>query len=392
MTKANRLTLLLCGLVSIGSLAMVIYLPSMPEISQDLNASPQNTELTLTLYMFTFGLSQLIYGPLSDHFGRRPMILLGIGLYVIFTIISALAPNIQVLLFARALEGMGAGGITALARAAVNDSFSGKDLTAALSYTSIAASLGVMLSPTVGSYLQAYFDWRANFYFLGLYSLSFLLITWFWFKETKPIVQHQSSVLKMSLKRYLEVLRNKQYLLFMAAGSISFAGSAAYYVASPFIYQHALGISPQDYGYLFLLTSGCFITGGFVNKWFHAHEQKRLVIGSILLIVATFSMLLFGLLGDLMIITILLPMALYMFALGIVFPSTMIFAVRLLKSIAGTAAAVMGCCQILSASFMTAIMAHLPQGNQVPLAIVLCAVSVLTSVFIYFAIRGVPAQ
>ncbi len=388
----SRLNLFLCGLVSIGSLAMVIYLPSMPEISQDLHTTSQNTELTLTLYMLTFGLSQLIYGPLSDHFGRRPIILLGCGLYAIFTLISALAPNIETLLVARALEGIGAGGITALARAAVNDVFTGKKLTAALSYTSVAASLGVMLSPTLGGYLQAYFNWRANFYFLALYSALFWLITWLWLRETRPVSKENQPILKMAVSRYGAVLSNRQYLYFMLAGSISFTGSAAYYVVSPFLYQHALGVKPQTYGYFFLLTSGCFITGGFSNRWLHAYETARLIGGNALLILAPCLMLGIGLGGHLSIPALLFPMALYMFALGIVFPSTMIAAVKRLKTIAGTAAALMGCCQTIAAAAATALMAHLSQRNQVPLGFVLLGIALTSAAFSGIALASAQSM
>lgn len=386
MTLEKRLNLFLCGLVSIGSLAMVIYLPSMPELSQNLHTNAENTELTLTLYMLMFGLSQLIYGPLSDHFGRRPIILLGCGLYVTFSLVSALAPNIDVLLLARALEGIGAGGITALARAAVNDVFTGKKLTAALSNTSIAASLGVMLSPTVGGYLQMYFNWRANFYFLALYASCFWLITWLWFKETKPVHQPSQAVLKMAVLRYKEVLCNHQYLFFMLSGSVCFMGSAAYYVVSPFLYQHALHVQPQTYGYFFLLTSGCFIIGGISNKWLHAYEKTRLIGGGSLLIVAASLMLGEGLLGHLSILAVLIPMSLYMFALGIVFPSTMIAAVRPLKTMAGTASAVMGCCQTVAAAFVTAVMAHLSQSNQTPLGSVLLGITLISTLLSVIAL------
>ena len=379
MTAETRLHLLLCALVSIGSLAMVIYLPSMPGISQNLHATARNTELTLTLYMLTFGLSQLIYGPLSDHFGRRPIILFGCALYVIFSLVSALAPNIEILLLARALEGMGAGGITALARAAVNDVFTGKKLTSALSNTSIASSLGIMLSPTIGGYLQVYFNWRANFYFLALYASCFWLITWLWFKETKPVNRAPQAVLKMAVSRYAEVLRNRQYLFFMLASSVCFMGTAAYYVVSPFLYQHALGVQPQTYGHFFLLTSGCFIIGGFSNKWLYAYEKARLIGGSLLLILAACLMLGIGLFEQLSILAVLLPMALYMFALGIVFPSTMIAAVRRLKSTAGTAAAIMGCCQTVAAAAATAMMAHLSQINQIPLGFVLLGITLVSA-------------
>ncbi len=388
MTQEKRLILFLCGLVSIGFLAMVIYLPSLPAISQDLHASSADVELTLTLYMLTFALSQLIYGPLSDHFGRKPIILLGTGLYVIFTLISALAPSIKILLLARALEGIGAGGITALARAAINDSFTGKTLTVALSYTSIFSSLGVMLSPSIGSYLQVHFSWRANFYFLGAYSFVFWVITWVWFKETKEhLVQESKSIIKMTLKRYGTALRNNQYVLLMLSGSCCYAGSTVYYVASPFIYEHALAISPENYGHFFLLTSGCFIIGGFMNQWLHSYEKQRLLLGLGLMILASIILLSCGYSGYFNVLVILLPMALYLFAMGIFFPTVMLLAVRPLKAIAGTVAAVMGCCQVLAASLSTALMAHLPQNNQVPMASVLMIIVAATVILIGLVLR-----
>lgn len=157
-------------------------------------------------------------------------------------------------------------------------------------------------------------------------------------------------------------------------------GSAAYYVVSPFLYQHALQVTPQTYGYFFLLTSGCFILGGFSNKWLHAHETGRLIGGNLLLILAASLMVVMGLLGHLSVFSVLGPMSLYMFALGIVFPSTMIAAVRRLKAIAGTAAAVMGCCQTVAAAAATAIMAHLSQMNQIPLGFVLLAITLVSAV------------
>ncbi len=382
MNHEDRLIIFLSCLVSLVYLGMVIYLPSVPTMAQNLHASVRSVELTLTVYMLTFSLSQLVYGPLSDQFGRKPIIIFGLVLYIIFSIVSARAANIKILLFSRALEGLGAGGVTVLARAAVNDLFTGKALTKGLSYTSIAASLGVMLSPSVGSYLQIYFGWRSNFYFLAFTSLIFLAITLLWFKESKPPIKQEKSLLSMTLKRYKEVLSNKEYLLLALGGGLCFGGSAAYYVASPIIYQHVLHVSPTTYAHFFILTSSCYIIGGLMNNWFFQYERARLITGSILILIAPASMIILGIFKALTVLHILLPMALYMFAIGILFPTTMIVSMRLLKPLAGTAAAVNGCSQIFASALGTAIVAHLPQNNQIPMALVLLLFALGTAILL----------
>src|SRR3990167_8801044 len=125
--------LFLCLLVCVGQLAVVIYLPSMPAITKGFHTTAAATESTLTLYMFAYGLSQLIYGPLSDLFGRRKMILIALCIYIASSITSALSISITMFLTARCIEGLGAGGIFALARASANDLFTGKTLLKALS-------------------------------------------------------------------------------------------------------------------------------------------------------------------------------------------------------------------------------------------------------------------
>jgi MFS transporter, DHA1 family, 2-module integral membrane pump EmrD len=387
MQSETRLTFLLCALVSIGQLATVIYLPSLPQISQDLHSSPALTETTITLFLLAFGFSQLIYGPLSDHWGRKPIILLGICLYAVFSLISAVAPNIKTLLLARFLEGVGAGAITALARAAANDFFSGKKLTNVLSYTAMAASLGSMISPTLGGWFTVYFTWRTNFYFLCLYALIFLVLTYFWLPHLKPVKESGHSILHITWSRYRQLLKNREYLLFMIGGCLSVTGIAFYYSASAFIFEHSLGLSPKTYGYLFLFTSSTFILGSILNGRLHAYERQRLYWASLGSVLALLILLLPGLFGKISILWVLLPMMLYLFCAGIIFPTAMTCAVRLVKNIAGTASALMGCFQILSYSIASAVMAHLSQKTQAPMALAMLVTTMFACGFILIALK-----
>lgn len=383
----SGLILLLCFLVSIGQLATVIYLPSMPAIAHELSASPTQTELTLTLYMLAFGLSQLIYGPISDLVGRKYVMLVAALVYIVGSIMSATAPLISVLLLARFIEGFGAGGITSLARAANNDLFTGHKLTKALTYTSIAASLASMLSPTLGGFIQEYTVWRVNFWFLTAYALFFMILAYFFFPNFKPKIKNTGSILSHFINRYKEVLLHRHYLGYTLCAAFSFAGITTYYVASPFIYQHQLHLSPSAYGMLFLATSGGYILGGFFNNYFPLDDLRRFRLGSTLTVIAISAMLILAYCGFFNIYVIFIPFTLYMFGTAIVFTTGMASAVRLFRHIAGTAAAMLGCIQIVSASIGTAIMAHLPQFNQIPMAWMLLTITLAVFSIAFFMIK-----
>lgn len=388
MQKDTQLCLLLCGLISVAQFAMIIYLPSLPQICIDLHTTPTLTELTITLFLFSYGLSQLIYGPLSDHFGRKPIILMGILGYSAFSLMSALAPSIELLLIARCLEGAGAGAITSLARASANDFFSGKKLVTVLSATAVASSLSSMISPTIGGWLTVGFNWRANFYFVMIYALVFFPLTMMLFKQIKPSRTSELSILRQTFAHYQQLLSNHEYVFFMLSGSFSITGLLVYYAATPFIFQHVLHFSPQAYGYFFLLTSSGFITGSFMNSYLHHYENRRLQISSIGLVTVCILMLILGLLGKISAWVMVGPMMFYMFFSGIIYPSAMTIAVRTFKVIAGTAAALMGCCQILFSSLATSIMAYLPQNNQIALACMLTFCAVCSATFTQLALKN----
>ncbi len=379
----RKLIILLCSLITIGQFATVIYLPSMPAISKELAATPQLTELTLTLYMLTFGLSQLIYGPLSDRYGRKVLIIAGFIIYIIGSLASAFAFNIYFFLTARLIEGFGAGGITALTRATVNDEFQGDSLTKALSLSAITASLASMISPVLGGFIQQHLNWRVNFWFLASYATFFLIIVAYSFPRRKISPSAHSMLKDVSLK-YFELIRNRRFIVLALTTGISFAGITSYYVASPFIFQHQLHLSPSQYGLLFLATSGGFITGGLMTSYLHLSSRFRLWLGIGLMIISNLTLLLLGYLGYFNVFVIIVPITVLMFGISFVYTTAMTCAVSPFKHIAGSAAAMVGCIQILSAGIGTAIIANLPQFNQIPLAWFLLILSLIVFFMIFF--------
>ena len=351
----------------------------MPAITKDFHTTASATESTFTLYMFCFGISQLVYGPLSDLFGRKKIIIFAMIIYILSSITSALSISINMLLIARCFEGIGAGGINALARAVANDLFTGKFLTKALSYTSIAASLSVMLSPTFGGFIQEYSHWQTNFWILSIYTMLLLIATIFYFPNTVALTQKSTSYLYYFYSQYKKVLTNRNFLCFALGASIAFSVSSAYYTASPFIFQHRLYLTPSEYGMLFLFTSGCYILGSFFTSYFSMNEYKRFWLGVFILNIAILIMLSFSFLDIFNIYAIVMPMMLAMFSISLIFITGMTEAVKHFKSIAGTAAAMLGCLQICAASTTSGIMAHLPQETVLPLSLLLLCLSLVVA-------------
>ncbi len=378
--------LFLCLLVSVGQLAVVIYLPSMPSITKEFHTSAPATESTLTMYMLFFGLSQLIYGPISDLLGRKKIVLFSLLLYIISSIGSALSTSITMFLMARCMEGLGAGGVFALSRAIANDVFSGKELTHALAYTSIAASLSVMLSPTVGGLIQQYSRWQVNFWFLAAYTMILLVIAFFYCPNISILSKKEKSYFHYFYFKYKEILTDRRFLVFALCGSIAFSISTAYYTASPFIFQHQLHLTPSEYGSLFLFTSGSYIVGGLFFNHVPFNESYRFWFGIILMILSACSMFIFSYLSFFNLYTVLVPMMFIMFSMSLIFIASVSGAVKNFKHSAGTASAMVGCLQICAASAMSGVAAHLPQTTAMPLALLLLAISLGVLVVGFFKV------
>lgn len=370
-----------CALVSIGQLASVIYLPSLPEITQALHTNSALVGSTLTMYMFFFGISQLIGGALSDVFGRKPVILFGMTIYIVAAVFCATAGVITVLLLGRAVEGLGAGCITAVARATLNDSHSGASLTKAMSYSSIVASLTSMFSPALGGLIQLISNWRFIFWFLAGYCLLMMVITIYLFEETSPWETRQKARLKDSLSHLYTLSTNRQFIQYTLTATLSFAALSSYYVASPFMLQQGLHLSPVVYSLTFILTSAGFITGSFINHNTTLPADRLLSIANMIMTGGLIILTLVAGIGLFNIYTVLIPIVFMTGCIGILYPRGMSTAVAPFKHMAGSAAALVGCAQMTFSALGVLIMAHLPKTFPLPMALVLTGISLLVALF-----------
>jgi|APSaa5957512535_1039671.scaffolds.fasta_scaffold148386_1 Bcr/CflA subfamily drug resistance transporter len=186
-----------------------IYLPSFPYIAQDLIATQTSVQLTLSLFLGGFAVSQLFYSPLSDYFGRKPILLFGILFFLLMNILSIFVVNIDQLLWLRFLAGVGGGSCSVVSRAITRDIFTGKSLEKIASYQLITWSIIPIIAPLIGSYIQHYSGWRYNFIFLSIIGILAVNIIYFLLPETRPIQHKPNSLqIKFTFKNYLRIPRH----------------------------------------------------------------------------------------------------------------------------------------------------------------------------------------
>jgi len=239
--------------------------PAVTPIAHALQSSPAQVAYALSLYMVGFATAPVVFGPLSDRFGRRPILLVGCALFAIAGWGCALAPSISSFMAWRLFEGAGAGVGTVLAVAIIRDLFEGQMARARLSYMSILTSVAPMIAPTLGVSILALGGWRGIYAVLGTIGLCLVVAVSLGLEESVTPEERQGLTPRELLANYGRVLSNRTYSGYALISILNFGCLFAYIAASPLLLINTLGASPRTYGYLFALTSFGFMLGGFAN-------------------------------------------------------------------------------------------------------------------------------
>lgn len=234
-----------------------LYIPSMPWIEHSLHTSQLIVQLTVALYTLGAAISVLFGGPLSDKFGRKPLILTGLALLMLGCLVSMLAINGPMLLAGRILQGVGAGAAMGANRAMITDTFSGQRLAVLGAYFSTLIAISPVVAPIVGGYLQHYFSWRANFVVLMIYYIVAFLITVFWTHETNGKKHVDKISLQFLAQRYYYLIRQADFRTYTVSASLILGIPIAYATVGPYILQNTLHLSPVAFGWM-----GIFIGAG----------------------------------------------------------------------------------------------------------------------------------
>lgn len=381
--SANSNKLLFFVIILVACLSNVssdIYTPSLPAIAKNLGVSIHLVQYSMAVYMFGVALSQLIYGPISDGIGRKIPLTVGISIMVGGSFMSLFAPNIDVLILGRFIQGCGAGACAALWRAAFRDVFTGEELAKYASKLVIFVMFIVPAAPALGGYLQHYFDWRASFVFMSVYALTALIAVIVGFKETSQ--HHHTEKLRLSYisNTFRQLFTSRIFMGATCCTFLSYGALFAWFTAGPVLLIHVVGISPISFG---LIT---FLGGGFaygLASWLNGRLVSRYGISNMMR--AGFSVMILS--GILMVVgkvliginlyVIIIPVILFYFGSSLIWPNAFATAFTPFGKIAGYAGALYGFMQVGGGAVVGGIISHLPALNQFPLALVMSIAPVL---------------
>jgi MFS transporter, DHA1 family, 2-module integral membrane pump EmrD len=378
LTHSRTFFLTVLMLSSIGLVATDLHLPSLPFIERDLVTTKSMAKLSLALYLLSFSLSQLFYGPLSDRIGRRKTALLGLTLSLFGSLTCIFCWNISSLILGRFIQGLGLGVGSTSARSIRRDVHSGDDLAHFGSYIIIGTSILFAIAPALGGWIQHYMGWRITFLFMLIYTLFSMLCVWLWLPETHRALNLSATKYKSLIHHYSTLLTSPVFIGYSLCSSLAFGGLTAYLASSPFLFENILGLTSIEYGRLGLVIAAGLGLGGYFNKISikSLGRDRMLLIGITLIFLSGLLMFFLALFSLINTFAIIVPMLTYSFGAGVTFTNAFAGAFHPFSKIAGFAGALFGCMQILGGAIASGLMTVINEKDQTPLSIILIVVGI----------------
>ncbi|MDP5253605.1 MULTISPECIES: Bcr/CflA family multidrug efflux MFS transporter [unclassified Vibrio] len=375
--KVNLLLFVILGAIGgLTPLAIDLYLPAMPAIATALNSTPGAVQLTLTAYAAGFAIGQLIHGPLADSYGRRPVLLLGIGAFALAAMASAQVEQVETLTFIRTLQGFAGAAAAVIVQAVVRDMFDREEFSRAMSFVTLVLTMAPLVAPLLGGHLADWFGWRAIFWSLALFSLLVIALVLWKIPETLAAEHRQPLKLSATLKNYASLLRNSTVMGLIFAGAFSFGGMFVFVTAGSFVYIEIYQIPAQYFGYLFGLNILSMIALTMVNsrlvRRMGSHAMLRL--GLTLQLTAGIG-LFFTWLLDGGITAVVVFVMLFIGTISMIGSNAMGLLLSGYGHMAGTASSLTGTLRFGMGSVMSAVVAALPGDKAWPMLFImaLCA-------------------
>ena len=378
--NTNLLLSLIMFQVGLGSLLTDLYVPAMPVMVQDFHTTSQLVQYTLTAYLLGYSVMQLIYGPVSDKFGRRPVVLLGsllaaIGLYI--SVIQHI--SISTLILARLLQGTGMAACVSLSRAMMSDCFEGKDFARVASYLSLVIGVFPAVAPFLGGQITHFFGWQMNFIVMAALATISLLLIFFFLPETNTQKKAKISV----VADYKTLLADKHFYCYSLISGLSYATVMVYVMLLPFVAYNQWKMTPSTYGYLALVISLSLAFGKLINvlllKYLNVRGMICLGLGMMLLFSAVMTGVAFFTHGGMLIFVT--PLILALTGAGMIFPNASSTVYAPFRHIAGSTSALYGGVQV-SIAFIAQAVAAISVGHHMGS---LCWTFIVLALFANFA-------
>lgn len=379
----------LATLTALGPFSIDMYLSALPSMAKDLHVTTTSIASTLPAYFMGLAFGQLIYGPLTDHFGRRKPLFIGLALYILASLVCVFATQLEVLIIARVAQALGGCVGVVVARSAIRDRLEGAEAAQAFSSLMAVQGLAPVLAPLFGSLVLAYFDWRAIFGFLFALGAIAFIFSWFQFPETLPASRRKKHTFSSAIKGYIELVQDSRFIIPSVASGLLMGLMFTYINSASELFIDQLHTSTALFSILFSVNAFGLVIVANINRILskkHAPLQL-LKFGGTTQLVATLFLLAIAFLGQVSIITLMFGLFFMVACVGFVAPNATVLALASQGQRAGQASALLGALQFFFGLISGAVLTVLPldlMHNMTLIMLVYCMIGVL----LIWKIRG----
>jgi MFS transporter, DHA1 family, multidrug resistance protein len=385
-------TLFLAALTALPPLSIDMALPSLALIQADLHAPQTKAAAAIAIFIAGFSTAPIVVGPLTDRFGRKAVMLVGLAVFTLTAAGSALAPSIDALLAFRLVQGASAGAVGILPRAIIRDLFEGREARLHLAAVSLVFGVAPLIAPTLGAGILFVGSWRLIFAVLTCVGAMVTAAALVLFNESHPAENRRNLKPSTILAGYRRALTNPACAGFSLLGGFLFAGLFAYVNVSPLLFMQGYGMSKTQFAGLFAITASGVIVGSTINAWLlNRHANPRAVVGAALVVecLAAQALLAVGLAGLRSALIVAALVMVYISAFGLIYPNAAHEAVHPLPEIAGLASAVLITTQMLFGALGGLVAAALYRdASPLALGAIMSAAAVSATALYAFWLRG----
>lgn len=388
--QGRAFRLLLGALSMVSALAVDMSLPAFPAMEAALTTSADRVQLTISAYLLGYAAGQLFYGPLSDRYGRRPMLLMGMAIYTVSAFLCALAPTIESMVALRLLQGLGGCVGVVITRAAVRDHFSGSALAQILSSITAVQAFGPLLAPVIGGVLTSQLSWRWIFIVQGSFAAIVFVTTWRGFAELSRSLDPFAIRPRHLLANYCTFFANPRCIGYALVSACIFGGLFVVLSASPFVLIQLYGLSSEAYGVFFSASVSGYMLGAFANRRLMRRGIRANALlrwGLAVSLAAAGAMLFCAALRWGGTAGIMVPYFVYCIALSLVQPNAVAAAMEPVPHMAGTGASLMGAIQMSSGALSGYLVNLFFDGTGTPMGLGIAIAACAACASYYFVAR-----
>jgi MFS transporter, DHA1 family, multidrug resistance protein len=382
-SKRFRLALLLGTLASMGPFTIDMYLPSFPTIVEAFDTTASFVQVSLTASLLGIGLGQLVLGPMSDVYGRKKPLLIALIVYFIASLLCVFSPSIGFFIAARFIQGFAASSGIVLSRAIVRDVYSGRELTKFFALLMLINNLAPILAPVFGGGVLAFTDWKGIFVVLSVIGLVLFAAVMWKMDETLPEHSRVPSNLSNTLKNFMSLLKNREFMGYAMAQGFIMAGIFAYVAGTPFVYQNIYEVSPQMFSLLFGMNGiGLIIGTQTVGRLTGVLTEKQFLEIGLLLSISSGTALLIAVLVNGPLLSIIIPIFFFVMSIGVIATSSFSLAMESQGHIAGSASALLGLLPFILGAITAPLVGVAGEETAIPMGAIIF-VSALIAVLSY---------